>query len=246
MQSIGTLQRCMSRIVTVMPQAVLGMRANRQQEIDRAHGACAVAHRIAINWASSANTAPTMHYLAPTERFLRRTVLSLLLVLALGGVLASVLHLLQGERRMLDMILPPLLALVMFGLFVHLLRRPHALLPVIWVGAGCGVAGLAIPAWYYTVAAWLSPQGSLVDSLPPITALLVPLLLVLMVFLRPRHLLAIALGVWLLVAAPILVYLAAHPHEMVTPRGLDMMLALGPVTLMVVRRCWCAAPGRTA
>lgn len=175
-----------------------------------------------------------MHYLAPTERFLRRTVLSLLLVLVLGGLLATALHALQSERHALDGILPPLLALAMLGLFVHLYRKPEALLPVIWAGTLVGLAGLAIPAWHYTAAAWMAPQGTLVGTLPPITALLVPLLLVLMVFLRPRRLLAIAVGAWLLVAAPILVYLMAHPHELVTPRGLDMMLALGPVTLIVV------------
>jgi hypothetical protein len=113
------------------------------------------------------NAASMMHCLARTERFLRRTVLSLLAVLALGGVLAYALHLSQHERRWLDLVLPPLLTLVMLGLFVHLLRKPHALLPVIRAGALCGVAGLAIPAWYYTIHAWFDPRGTLVDTLPP-------------------------------------------------------------------------------
>lgn len=175
-----------------------------------------------------------MHYLAPTERFLRRTVLSMLLVVALSALLAFVLHALQTDRRPLDLILPPLLALIMLGSFVWLYRQPQSLLPVIWVATLCAVAGLAIPAWYYTVAAWPAAQGTLVGSLPPITSLLVPVLLVVIVFLRPRRLLAVATGIWLIVATPILVYLAAHPDELATPRGLDMVLALGPVTLLMV------------
>ena len=178
-----------------------------------------------------------MDYLAPTERFLRRTVLLLLLTVALGGAMAVALHLLHSERHWLDLIVPSLLTVVMLGLFVHLLCRPASLLQVIWVGTLCSVVGLAIPAWYYTIVAWREPYGSygsLVDTLPPITSMPVPLLLTLIVFLRPRRLLLIATGSWLLVAAPVLAYLAAHPDELTSPRGLEMVIALGPVALMVL------------
>jgi diguanylate cyclase (GGDEF)-like protein len=47
-------------------------------------------------------------------------------------------------------------------------------------------------------------------------------------------LLAIAAGAWLFIAAPVLAYLATHHHELTAPRGLDMVITLGPVTFMVV------------
>ncbi len=59
-------------------------------------------------------------------------------------------------------------------------------------------------------------------------------LVVLTVFLRPRHLLAIAVTAWLLIAGPILFYLAMHPAELATPRGQDLVITLGPITLSLV------------
>lgn len=158
----------------------------------------------------------------------------MLLVIVLSALLAFALHVMQTDRHLLDLILPPLLAFIMLGLFAWLYRRPDALLQVMWGAMWCALAGLAIPAWYYVLAAWRVPQGTLVGTLPPITALLVPLLLVMIVFLRPRRLLELAVGSWLAVATPILAYLVTHPAELAMPRGLDMVIALGPVTLMVV------------
>ena len=175
-----------------------------------------------------------MDKLAPTERFLRRTVLLLLLMVVLGGVLAAALPVLQGARDTFDVIAPSILALVMLGLAVYLYRRPDSLLPVIRVTILYALLGIAICVWYFTLIAWHSTDITLVDSLPPITPLLVPLLLAFIVLLRPQRLMEIALGSWLLVAVPILAYLVAHPHELASQRGLDMVITLGPVTLIVV------------
>lgn len=175
-----------------------------------------------------------MDYFAPTERFIRRTVLFLLLAAALSGILATVLHLQQQNPHPLDLILPPALALIMLGLFVRLHRRPDSILQVIWIAVLSIIIGIAIPAWHYTVAAWRGAEGTLVGTLPPITSLLLPQILFLILFLRPTHLLTIAVGAWLVVAGPILLYLLTHPNELSTLRGMDMVITLGPVTLSIV------------
>jgi diguanylate cyclase (GGDEF)-like protein len=174
------------------------------------------------------------HDFAPTERFLRRTVLLFLLAAALMGGFATISHLRQVDPHPLDLILPPLLGLIMFGLFVYLYHRPDSILQVVWIYVLTAFAGTAIPAWYYTIEAWRTPGATLIAVLPPVASLLIPPLLILIVFLRPRHLLSIAAVAWLIVAAPILVYLAAHPDELTSPRGLDIVVTLGPITLAVV------------
>lgn len=170
----------------------------------------------------------------PKERFIRRTVLFLLLTGVLGGILATGLHLTQPNPQAVDLVLPPMMAMVMLALFVHLYRSPGSFMLVIWTGFLCGLVGIAVPAWLDTLTAWRNPSVSLVGTLPPITSLLLPLLMGMIVFLRPRQMLAAAAVAWLLVAAPILVYLAFHHHELRSPRGLDMVITLGPVMLMVV------------
>lgn len=170
----------------------------------------------------------------PKERFIRRTVLFLLATGVLGGILATVLHLMQPHPHPIDLILPPLMAAVMLGLFIRLYRNPGSFMVVLWTGFLCGLVGIAVPAWLDTITAWRNPSVSLVATLPPITSLLLPLLMSMIVFLRPRQMLAAAAVAWLLVAAPILVYLAFHHHELRSPRGLDMVITLGPVMLMVV------------
>jgi diguanylate cyclase len=171
---------------------------------------------------------------APTERFLRRTVLLFLLAAALIGVFATILHSQQRDPHPLDLVLPPAMGLIMFGLFVYLYRRPDSILQVVWVYVITAFVGIAIPAWYYTIDAWRASGSTLVGTLPPISSLLIPPLLILIVFLRPRHLLAIAASAWAVVAMPILVYLATHDQELKNPRGLDIFITLGPITLAVV------------
>ena len=150
------------------------------------------------------------------------------------GGFATVSHLRQIDPNPLDLLLPPLLTVIMFGLFVYLYHRPDSILQVVWIYVVTAFAATAIPAWYYTIEAWRTPGATLIESLPPIASLLIPPLLILIVFLRPRHLLAIAAIAWIVVAAPILLYLAVHPAQLTSPRGLDIVVTLGPITLAVV------------
>jgi diguanylate cyclase (GGDEF)-like protein len=158
-------------------------------------------------------------------------------VLAAGGVAAAVacyLHLQQAQPHALDVGMSAGLAIAFFGLLAYLWlnEAPLALMRASWLGFFVALAGLTLPAWYYSLLAWRDPAQSFIDNYPPISAALLPLFLGLVVLLRPQRMFAIAVGCWLLVAGPVLAYLLSHPFELDTPRGRDLLVTLGPVALV--------------
>lgn len=48
------------------------------------------------------------------------------------------------------------------------------------------------------------------------------------VFLRPRGLVRLVFLLWVVTAAPVVIYLIFHPSELATPRGMDLMITLVP------------------
>ena len=170
----------------------------------------------------------------PHQAFIRRTLLLLLACIAAGAALAAFLHSRQPQPHLLDLVISTGMAAVMGALALALALRPASFRWVVLAAFGCATLALALPAWLYPLRA-LAPSGErLVDSLPPISAGLLPLILGLIVFLRPRQAFLAALAAWLLVAAPILAYLFAHAAELRTPRGMDIVMTLGPMMLMLV------------
>lgn len=158
----------------------------------------------------------------------------LLLTGALGGAVAAALHHSQPAPQTIDLIVPATLSVVMFSLFVYLYRHPGRYITVMWTAFLCGVVGLAIPAWFYTITAWQTPGRTLIETLPPIGSLLLALVMGLVLFTRPRQLLISAVLAWLSIGAPILAYLAFHPAELKSPRGLDLVITLGPSILIAI------------
>jgi diguanylate cyclase (GGDEF)-like protein len=168
------------------------------------------------------------------ERLIRLTGLWVLAAGALAAGVACWLHLHQSQPRAFDIDMSGGMAFAFLALFLYLWRHPEplALLGASWLGFYVALVGLAFPAWFYSLFAWLDPAQALVDNYPPISAALLPLFLGLIVLLRPRRMFAIAVGCWLLVAAPLLSYLLSHPLELQTPRGREMLVTLGPVALV--------------
>ena len=105
---------------------------------------------------------------------------------------------------------------------------------MIWASFVVALFALAVPAWVYPVQAITQPGAKLIDSLPPITAALMPLVLMMIVFLRPRQVFTSALVAWVIIASPILFYLLGHPAELHSPRGMDIVVTLGPVMMLVL------------
>ena len=170
----------------------------------------------------------------PNDRYVRVAVLVMLSLALLAGVCATTIHWLGQVRRPMDLIVPPLASLLFGGLIVALLRRPAWVIGIARIALGVSALALIAPAWLYTAQASLSPEVRLIDNLPPVSSLFVVFLVMLMIFLPGRRaFVAAALG-WMLIALPVLLYLLSHRPELWTPRGKDLAMAYGPVSIMVV------------
>jgi len=91
-----------------------------------------------------------------------------------------------------------------------------------------------VASWYFTWEAAAAPDVRLINTLPPMAPMLGPLLLGLIVFLRTREIMLAAAICWTLAAVPILLYLALHPEELTSPRGLDIVTTLVPTVLAIL------------
>jgi diguanylate cyclase (GGDEF)-like protein len=165
-------------------------------------------------------------------RVLQRTVLAALVLAALAPATAAVFHWLDPAGRAIDRVMSVVLALALAVLAWRQWRRPARLVSTLWMAWTSGIVGVAVPAWYFVLLA-MRTGVPLVDMLPPISTVLLPVLIGMALFAKPRHALIATLSAWAVIAAPILWYLAGHPAELKTPRGLDLLLAFGPVALFI-------------
>src|SRR5919202_4847681 len=159
----------------------------------------------------------------------RRVVLAMLSLATIGATIATFLHRLQPHPRTIYLITPPLLAIACLILLIRLYTKPESLQQVINLALLAGVLFVVVPSWLYILQAIVSPDTTLVGSLPPVTPALFMLTMVMLIALRRRQQLVIAtLIAWMAIAAPILTYLLLHPPELRTSRGLDLFISLGP------------------
>ncbi|MEW9623548.1 GGDEF domain-containing protein [Rhodanobacter geophilus] len=168
------------------------------------------------------------------DSYVRVAVLVMLWVGLLAGICATLIHWLGPVHRTMDLIVPPAASAIFGGLIVALMRRPWWLQAIVRVALVVAALALIAPAWFYTLHAASTPGVRLIDVLPPVPSLFVMLLVMVMIFIPGRRAFVLALLCWLLVALPVLVYLALHPREMWMPRGIDLVMAYGPVSIMVV------------
>jgi len=138
------------------------------------------------------------------ERFLHRTLVSLLAVAAVGTGLAAVMHRLETQPDPLNLVVPGLLSLGFATLALLCWKRPAQWWLWVWCGFVLGLIGIATPAWAFTLRAWATGGPRLVDTLPPISAAVLPLLIATIIFATPRLMVLLVWLVWIAVASPIL------------------------------------------
>jgi len=168
------------------------------------------------------------------ERFSRLTLLSLLVASALATGIAALAHQMQPDAGTMNRLLPAALCVGYSALSLTLWRKPTKMMSVLWAAFATGLVGIATPAWVFAIRAWQPGAEPLTETLPPITSTLLPFLLAMILFTPPRQLFPAAVAAWALIAGPIMAWLIAHPEAALSPRGLDMIMTLGPVMLMVV------------
>jgi diguanylate cyclase (GGDEF)-like protein len=168
------------------------------------------------------------------DSYVRIAVLVMLWLTLFGCLYATLIHWLGPVHQTMDLVVPPTGGVIYGGLVIALMRRPWWLQAIVRVALAVAALMLIAPAWFYTLHAALTPGVRLIDVLPPVPSLLVILLVMVMIFIPGRRAFVLALLCWLLIALPVLVYLVLHPREMWVPRGIDLLMAYGPVSVMVV------------
>ncbi|HEX7388198.1 MAG TPA: GGDEF domain-containing protein [Castellaniella sp.] len=170
----------------------------------------------------------------PEDSYVRVAVLVMLWLSLFAGVIATLVHWLSPVHHLLNLVVSPVGVAIFAGLIITLRRHPWRLQAVLYVALALGALRVIAPAWLYIYQAASTPGIRLIDVLPPVGSLFVILLMMVMIFIPGHRAFMAALLCWLPAALPILTYLALHPDEMWTPRGLDLLMAYGPVSLMVV------------
>ena len=166
--------------------------------------------------------------LEPQNLLKRRVTLAILSLTTLGASIATVLHRFEPNPHQINLIAPPLLAIASLILLIRLYKKPETLQQVMHFGVLGAVLFIVVPSWVFTLEAVTSSGSTLVGSLPPLTSALFLLTMVMLITVRPQRLLSIAIFTWMAIASPILTYLILHPAELTTPRGLDLVISLGP------------------
>ncbi|MBF2098044.1 MAG: GGDEF domain-containing protein [Gloeomargaritaceae cyanobacterium C42_A2020_066] len=156
--------------------------------------------------------------------------------MAFGGLVATALHGLERWTHPISLVIPPLTVAAALGQFAYLFGRPGRTRQVIGLSLGWVSLIMLFPEYFFTLEAALSPDKQLIETLPPISSGLFLLTTGMIVFLRPRQLVRLSFLLWLVTAAPVVVYLLLHPLELQSPRGQDLMFALGPA--MAVNICF--------
>jgi diguanylate cyclase (GGDEF)-like protein len=170
---------------------------------------------------------------ASRERFIHSASLATLALTIFASGTATVIHWLEPVHRAMNLIVPPVACLFFIGLLVALVRRPQRVGLIMRCALLAGLLALAAPAWFFTWQAVVTPGLRLVDIYPPVPSLFLALMVMVMIYMPPRTALVAVLLCWLLVALPVLIYLLAHPQELHTPRGIDLLMSYGPVFILV-------------
>lgn len=146
----------------------------------------------------------------------------------------SVHHYSQGSPFILDLIIPPAVAIYLLGTLAYIVKYPSKVSSVIHSLIFIGIFGLCVPAWYYSLLAFGSDQHTLLEVLPPITPIIFPLAMVIVTFLKPPLAIRTFLLTWIMFSAPILAYLMTHSSELNSPRGIEIAVTLGPIMFFVI------------
>ncbi|MGH8226044.1 MAG: diguanylate cyclase domain-containing protein [Gammaproteobacteria bacterium] len=168
------------------------------------------------------------------EHFVRRAALIMLSLALFVAACATLIHWLSPAPRLVYLIVSPVIASIFAGLIVVLMRRPQWTLGIVRTALVIVALALAAPSWGFTLLAVMTPGLELVKVFPPVPALLVIWMVLVMLFFPGRQTLRIALLGWSVIALPVLIYLFFHPDQMESLRGRDLLMAYGPVAIMAI------------
>lgn len=162
-------------------------------------------------------------------KYIRKAAQMILLVSFLTVASLGVMHGMQDAPYLIDLVMPPIVASFLLGCFILVRRRPETIAVILPLTMLVMATAMCLPAWYFTMLALMSPEIRLVEVLPPISSAILPITMGMVLFFKPRIALFAVLATWACFVSPILVYLLYHPDELNSPRGLEMLVTMGPV-----------------
>ncbi|MEO0685959.1 MAG: hypothetical protein AAFY76_13190, partial [Cyanobacteria bacterium J06649_11] len=165
----------------------------------------------------------------PQNKLKRQVVLAVLILTFVAAIISTIVHTQGTSNHRLHLIVPPIFAIAALILLIRLYTNPQSLKQVINLSLLQSVMFVVLPCWFFSLAAFSSPNISLVDNLPPISSVSLILMTFMLITLRPQRFLQTTILVWIGVAAPILAYLIVNLEELFSPRGLDLLMSFGPV-----------------
>ncbi|MGI0491276.1 GGDEF domain-containing protein [Alkalinema pantanalense CENA528] len=163
-----------------------------------------------------------------TDALKRKASIFILMVMALAGLLATVLHAFEPQPHFLSRVIPPATVVFCISLLLYLLKVPQQLPLVIKLTLGWSCLIFLLPEYFFLMDAWIHPDRRLVDTFPPISSGLFLLIAGIVIFLRPQRAIQLAIVLWIAIAAPIGIYFGFHLSELLTPRGIDLAITLLP------------------
>ncbi|MEM6450376.1 MAG: hypothetical protein AAF703_08690 [Cyanobacteria bacterium P01_D01_bin.105] len=158
----------------------------------------------------------------------RRYALALLVINIIAISVLTVFHYQDINALWPDRFFPPFLVAVDSVLFIYLYKKPASLKPVLLWSILTPIVSMTVATWSHCLIALHNPELSLVNSFPPFLSPVLVLPMLMAFVLRRKQLLTILTVFWLSVLIPILTYFLHYPAEITSPRGIDMVLALGP------------------
>ena len=164
----------------------------------------------------------------------RKTGLAIVLMLGLGACIGTFIHHHQPNSDPIDRIFPPALAIVCFGASIYLLRKDSSVKLSARTILGVSILFFFLPSSLHAIQAFTSPAIRLVDTYPPVTGGLLLWPTIMLIFMPPQYRLVTISAGCCVGVMPLLGYLILHPAELQSPRGLDLLISLGPVLLIQI------------
>ena len=173
-----------------------------------------------------------MATLHPHQKLQRKALFIMLFAGVITASIAMIIHHYQPRGNFLGgfshSIGATLGAILSVQLLIWLYLKPESWRKVAAIATLGSALVIILPGWFFTLNAFASTSTNLIDSYPPLT---IPIFLwttVTLVFTNPKHLSKVICVGWLLGAIPVLIYLLLHTDELITPRGTDLFISLGP------------------
>lgn len=145
----------------------------------------------------------------------------------------TLFHYHQEDLFLIDLIAPPSLSVLLAAGLIVLVLRPDSVRTILPASIFLLGVALWLPAWYFTVVAWQDPQLHFIDIFPPITSFALPLAAGSLLFIKLRIAVIFNIIQWLVFSLPIFWYLAWHPLELFDPRGIEILVILGPSAFLL-------------